>query len=205
MPAYGTTTPNITFSTSGTYDGDLPVGNFTSAANAGTTSSGGVGGVIPSSLAAGDAMTAASWASEPFASDTGVMYFHSATRMADITDGASNTYLMGEKYLNPDHYTDANSAGDDQVRDTGAECDTMRVDRADTLHDRYGRPQLLLADAGHAWRRILFAIRHAHASGFNMAFCDGSVTSIGMDTIDLQTHGRLGNRSDGIPIDPKQL
>ena len=34
----------------------------------------------------------------------GIAYVQSVIRMAHITDGSSNTYFVGEKYLNPDHY-----------------------------------------------------------------------------------------------------
>ena len=37
---------------------------------------------------------------------TGVVYRHHSVKMADIKDGASNTFMVGEKYLNPDKYTD---------------------------------------------------------------------------------------------------
>ena len=35
---------------------------------------------------------------------TGMSYLRSRVTMADITDGTSNTYMLGEKYLTPDNY-----------------------------------------------------------------------------------------------------
>ena len=44
----------------------------------------------------------------------GIIYVGSLIKIADITDGTSNTYLLGEKYLDPDNYANGNDAGDNE-------------------------------------------------------------------------------------------
>ena len=43
---------------------------------------------------------------------SGIAHPGSQVSMAQVTDGASNTYLFGEKYLSPDHYEDGSTWGD---------------------------------------------------------------------------------------------
>ena len=44
----------------------------------------------------------------------------------------------------------------------------------------------------------------AHANGFGMALCDGSVRTISY-SIDLTTHGYLANRKDGHVVDQSKF
>ena len=48
------------------------------------------------------------------------------TKIAQITDGTTNTYLLGEKYLNPDHYLDSTNRPT-TIRSTSATTGTSLV------------------------------------------------------------------------------
>lgn len=123
---------------------------------------------------------------------TGVIYRRSAIRMAHIRDGASNTYLLGERYLNPDSYRDGELMGNDQGWDQGFDYDTVRwahnsVDRI----PKQDRPGVV---------GVHREFGSAHSGVFHMAFCDGSVHGINYG-IDRFTHASLGNRKDGGVLD----
>ena len=72
-----------------------------------------------------------------YASD-GAIYTLSTTRMREITDGASNTYLIGEKYLNPDRYYDGTEASDNNPCYGGFDWDYDRWALSAPLPDRPG-------------------------------------------------------------------
>ena len=57
---------------------------------------------------------------------TGIFYAGSMLTMADITDGASNTYLSGEKYLDVDYYATGLDGGDNEMALCGQQHDIIR-------------------------------------------------------------------------------
>ena len=58
---------------------------------------------------------------------TGISYLRSEVIMAWITDGTSNTYMLGEKYLNPDSYYNGDDGGDNENAFIGYDNDMFRV------------------------------------------------------------------------------
>ena len=57
---------------------------------------------------------------------TGIVYVGSMIRTADIKDGTSNTYLAGEKYLDPDYYATGWDQGDNECAMIGNNEDITR-------------------------------------------------------------------------------
>jgi prepilin-type N-terminal cleavage/methylation domain-containing protein/prepilin-type processing-associated H-X9-DG protein len=120
---------------------------------------------------------------------TGVSCQRSKITFAHITDGASNTYLVGEENHNPDQYFTGQAGDDNHGPFTGWENDSTRSSNVKypPLQDTPG------VEPDGSWGS-------AHGAGFNMSFCDGSVRLISYG-IDPETHRRLGNRADGLPVD----
>ncbi len=154
----------------------------------------------PSSLAQGDSwvMTCPSASSGwPCTSNlTGVSFQRSQITMGHLgVKGASNTYLIGDKYLNPDNYSNGSDLADNEFATVGFDNDIYRtadISYGDTpMQDTPGYPNTYI------WGS-------AHANGIHMAFCDGSVHNISY-TIDYLTHGNLANRSTKAAIDPTKV
>jgi prepilin-type processing-associated H-X9-DG protein len=124
------------------------------------------------------------WADPKLA--TGVSFIRSQVSPALIRDGTSNTYLIGEKYLNPANYESWDGIGDAQTAYMGFDLDVVRVGSDPPIKDYAG----VSSDR---------AFGSPHTGGFAMAFCDGSVHLIDY-SIDPVLHLRLGERSDGQPV-----
>jgi prepilin-type N-terminal cleavage/methylation domain-containing protein len=118
----------------------------------------------------------------------GVIYQRSEVTLAMILDGASSTYLLGERFLESDQYESGDGEGDHQNLYQGFDNDGVR-----TAHPDYP-PAQDYPNADDPKTKWLFG--SPHHSHFHMALCDGSVHSIHY-TIDPTAHGYLGSRNDG--------
>jgi prepilin-type N-terminal cleavage/methylation domain-containing protein/prepilin-type processing-associated H-X9-DG protein len=131
----------------------------------------------PPTLAAGDDPSYP-WPSTDGLS--GVIFQRSELKLTDIPRGLGNTYLIGEKYLNPDAYTTGTAASDNENLYTGFDNDNSRCTYYPPHRDRPG-----YADT--------FSFGSAHPAGLNMAYCDGSVRYI-LYGVDPQVHQQAGSR-----------
>ncbi|NLF10095.1 MAG: DUF1559 domain-containing protein [Pirellulaceae bacterium] len=126
---------------------------------------------------------------------TGMLFPRSQVTMASISDGTSHTYLAGEKFLSPDNYLNGLDPYDDHGIYEGYSPDTVRCCTHDPANSIAMNP---MQDApGLMWYPVFGS---AHAAGFHMAFCDGSVNSISYSISPL-VHARLGDRRDGYVIE----
>jgi prepilin-type N-terminal cleavage/methylation domain-containing protein len=111
----------------------------------------------------------------------GIFHYRSEVTMAQIVDGTSNTYLIGEKYLNPDFYENGGDYTDTETAYSGNNDDVLRTASMQPLQDTPG--------IGSREQRY----GSSHAGGFMMAMADSSIRLISYD-IDPIVHWDNGTR-----------
>jgi prepilin-type processing-associated H-X9-DG protein len=117
-----------------------------------------------------------------YTSFNGVFFRRSRIRVKDITRGSSNVLMVGEKYLNPQHYTDGGDPSENEGMYVGFDNDIYRTTNTGNMPapDAFGNQNT-------------FAFGSAHRPGFNVVYCDGHVDMIAYD-IDPTTFSKLGIR-----------
>lgn len=180
MRDYGKDCDPITESVKGDYAANFgsSTGGFNNGANQSTNSS------WDSGLTCARSKT---W-KDPNAN--GICYDYGGAAISQVRDGTSNTYLIGEKYLEPKAYEATSTYfcyTDDISIYGGCDGDNERVATKDTrlpLQDREGY------EMSSSYR-----FGSCHAGAFGMVMCDGSVQRISY-SIDGETHVNLANRAD---------
>ncbi len=115
----------------------------------------------------------------------GISFQHSLVTIKDIVDGTAHTYLAGEKYMNPDFYFTGTDFSEDQPFLGADDYDLCGWTFLQPKRDRRG-----VYDNSNA-----SPFGSAHASTFNMVFCDSSVTAVSFD-IDPLILKRTSCRND---------
>jgi len=127
----------------------------------------------------------------------GISFYRSEVTVAQVSDGTSNTYAIGEKYVNPLFYSEFGDSGDDWSMYSGQQDDTYRTTFADinagiSAAPVQDRPGLTFVDGmPTSWK-----FGSSHPGGCYFAMCDGSVQFVNYD-IDPLVHAWRGGRDDG--------
>ncbi len=125
---------------------------------------------------------------------SGISSARSKFRLAMITDGTSNTMLIGEKYLNPDQYETGGDPADDQNIFVGMDRDVNGYTGRGT--DNGDNFVLRPVQDTPGFQITGYEFGSSHPGVFNAVNCDGSVSTISFDVDDLAYY-HLGGRNDG--------
>lgn len=122
---------------------------------------------------------------------TGINYFGAEMKNRNISDGLSNTYMVGEKSLNPDAYESDGGidGGDTHSMYQGYDWDINRWAAP-------GLPATPDTPGFNGFERF----GSAHPGVWQVVLCDGSVKSLPYD-MDIGIHQRLANREDGTVVE----
>ena len=112
----------------------------------------------------------------------GAIHQKSAVRLSKILDGSASTYLLIERYINPDQYESGNGTNNNENLYAGHDNDTLTWTVEAPLPDTAG--------VNSTW-----GAGSRHPKVFLAALCDSSVRMLSFD-IDPTTHKNLGSRND---------
>jgi prepilin-type processing-associated H-X9-DG protein len=143
----------------------------------------------------------------------GIFGNFSVITMGQISDGTANTYLFGEKYINPDNYLNGMDTGDECCLYVGSDEDVIRW--TGDFENWNGKAVI---SENSAWSPIRDTPGYGgagggqtscvfgspHVGGFNMVFCDGSVHTISFG-IAKDVNCNLSCRNDGNTVDMGSL
>lgn len=132
---------------------------------------------------------------------TGICFTLSKIRLRDIVDGASKTYMVGEKYICSNMYKNGRSSGDDYSMYSGADRDILRWTSRNSQVDHHDMWTPLRDNSSNA---DYLRFGSSHDSVWHAVYCDGSVHAISFD-ITPEIHRCLGNRQDGIHLDLSEV
>jgi prepilin-type N-terminal cleavage/methylation domain-containing protein len=128
---------------------------------------------------------------------TGISYVRSAVRMAEITDGTSNTLMVGEKLMGFPYYLNGLEGGDNENLYVGWDNDHTRTTNNRTTGNNN---QIRFPPRRDSKEDRILTFGSSHPGGFNGVLCDGSVRVFNYN-IDVKNYMRLGNRGDGETIE----
>ncbi|QEG22949.1 DUF1559 family PulG-like putative transporter [Mariniblastus fucicola] len=114
---------------------------------------------------------------------TGISFQRSHIGFVHVTDGTSNTFLLGEKHLRVANYENGLDFGDDQNFLTGDDYDLHRWTADPPRKDSRDVDDYT-------------SFGSAHSSGLNMSHVDGSVRHLSFD-VSAEVFRLYGNRADG--------
>ena len=129
---------------------------------------------------------------------TGICFERSTIRKDDITDGLSQTIMLGEKYLAPNCYGSGQDGADNENMYVGFDNDIFRISGSPGNYDPPKQDRLGNNDGS--------GFGSAHSTFANFVLCDGSVIGINY-SVDPETFRRLTTRSEypPAPIDMSKL
>jgi prepilin-type N-terminal cleavage/methylation domain-containing protein len=152
-------------------------------------------------------IAAFNWFAEPssgsnYWEQNGVSYQRSTVEVAEITDGTSNTFALGERYLNPDYYDGTiGYEAEDQNTFVGHDRDMNRYTGRTPVRTTDAAPPTPINSPPFedtpGFNPFVYSFGSSHVGGLHMARCDSSVRSYAYE-IDPTVWRFLGGRNDDV-------